>query len=76
MGGFGGAPGPARRAPRLRPDEHLAPHITRRGRFAKLNPLKPTPLPTLPRALGALGWAVLTAEVFRRARRLSGSSGG
>ncbi len=76
MGRARGASGPSRRAPRLRPDEHIAPHITRRGRFLKRDPLKPAELPSLWRVLGALGWALFTAEVLRRARRLRGPSGG
>ncbi|HEX6255905.1 MAG TPA: hypothetical protein VFZ70_08850 [Euzebyales bacterium] len=55
------------RAPRLRPDQHLADSITRVGRFAKIDPLDGRDLPRLIRVVGVLGWAALTAESFRRA---------
>jgi hypothetical protein len=55
------------RAPRLRPDQHLADSITRVGRFAKIDPLEGRDLPSLIRVAGVLGWAALMAESFRRA---------
>ena len=61
---------PARRAPRLGPDEYIAKHITRVGRFRKINPLKPKKLPRVVHVLGVLGWAALLEESFRRARRV------
>ena len=57
------------RAPRLGPDQLIAPHITRLGRFRKVNPTKPRKLPSLSKVLGVVGWAVLLGEAFRRARR-------
>ena len=59
------------RAPRLGPDEFLAPHITRLGRFRKVNPLKARKLPAFSRILGAVGWAVFLEETLRRARKAS-----
>lgn len=58
-----------RRAPRLGPDEFIASHITRRGRFRAINPLKPKPLPSFSKVLGVVGWAVLVEESIRRARK-------
>lgn len=55
------------RAPRLRPDERIAPHITRVGRFRRVDPLRARSLPSLAEALGVLGWAVLLGASFRRA---------
>jgi hypothetical protein len=55
------------RAPRLRPDQHLADSITRVGRFARIDPLTGRDLPRLIHVAGVVGWAVLTAESFRRA---------
>ena len=67
-----------RRAPRLSPDELIAPHITRLGRFRKINPTKPRPLPGFSKLLGVVGWAVLVEESFRRARKAvkSGAAAG
>ncbi len=65
------SPGGTRRAPKLGPDEFIAPHITRLGRFRKVNPLKPRPLPSVSRVLGAVGWAVFLEETLRRARKAS-----
>ena len=48
-----------RHAPRLSPQERLAPHLRRRGRFAKIDPLEPRPFPTWPKVVGVLGWAGL-----------------
>lgn len=56
-----------RRAPRLGGDERLAGRITRVGRFAKLDPGRGRPLPGPAKVLGALAWAVLVEESFRRA---------
>lgn len=57
------------KAPRLGPDEFIAPHITRVGRFRKINPLKPRVLPSFSKFLGVIGWAVLLEESLRRARK-------
>lgn len=59
----------ARRAPRLRPDEHLAPHITRRGRFRRIDPLTPRKLPSVGRIVAAGAWGLLLEESLRRAYR-------
>ena len=56
-----------RRAPRLGPDDRIAPHLTRVGRFRRIDPTKGRPLPGLVRLVGVVGWAVLLAESFRRA---------
>ena len=58
-----------RRAPRLGPDELIAGHFTRLGRFRSIDPTKPRKLPSFSRVLGALGWAVLLEESVRRARK-------
>ncbi|HSJ44340.1 MAG TPA: hypothetical protein VK923_06640 [Euzebyales bacterium] len=58
----------SQRAPRLRPDQHLADSITRVGRFAAIDPLKGRSLPKLVRVLGVVAWVALTVESFRRAR--------
>jgi hypothetical protein len=63
--------GRPQRAPRLRPDQHLADAITRVGRFAAIDPLKGRRLPKLIHVLGVLGWVALTVESFRRARATS-----
>ena len=60
-----------RRAPRLGPDELIASHFTRVGRFRKIDPTKPRKLPSVSRVLGAVGWAVLLEESVRRARKAS-----
>ena len=57
------------RAPRLGPNEFIAPHITRLGRFRKINPLKVRKLPGFSKFLGVIGWAVLLEESIRRARK-------
>lgn len=61
--------GPPRRAPRLGPDDRLASHLTRRGRFRKIDPRKARPLPKAARILATVGWAVLVEESLRRAYR-------
>lgn len=48
-----------RRAPRLGPGTYLAPLLARRGRFARVDPLKPRPLPGIARILGVAGWSGL-----------------
>ena len=58
-----------RRAPRLGPDELIADHITRLGRFRKRDPRKARELPGCARVLGAIAWAAFLAELLRRARR-------
>jgi hypothetical protein len=72
--GSSGLSRPARRAPRLGPDELIAGHITRVGRFRKINPAKGRRLPHFSRVLGFIGWAVLVEESFRRARKASAPS--
>jgi hypothetical protein len=62
-------PGSAPRAPRLRPDERIAPYLTRRGRFRRIDPTITRPLPKLSKVLGVVGWAALLGETLRRARR-------
>lgn len=57
------------RAPRLRPDQRIAGHVTRVGRFRRLDPAKGRRPPTFWALLGRLGWAVLLVESLRRARR-------
>lgn len=59
--------GAIRRAPRLAPDERIAPYVTRLGRFRALDPSVGRPLPALPRILAATAWAVLLGETLRRA---------
>jgi len=63
-----GARSDPQRAPRLRPDQHLADSITRVGRFAGIDPLQGRRLPRLIHVVGVLGWVALTVESFRRAR--------
>jgi hypothetical protein len=58
---------PSPRAPRLRPDERIAPYVTRLGRFRRVDPRRSRSLPSLAQVLGVLGWAVLLGESFRRA---------
>lgn len=65
-----------RRAPRLGPDELIAPHITRLGRFRTMNPTKPRKLPGVSKFLGFVGWVVLLEESFRRAREASSPAQG
>ena len=64
------APGsPAGRAPRLRPDQRIAAHVTRAGRFRKIDPAKAKRPPRFWALAGRLGWAVLVEESLRRARK-------
>lgn len=67
--------GDARRAPRLGPDELIAPYFTRRGRFRKVDPTKSRKLPHVSRLLGVLAWALLLGDVLRRAARASRGDG-
>ena len=60
------------RAPRLRPDQHLADSITRVGRFAKIDPRRGRDLPSLLKIIGVLSWLGLVVESFRRARAAAG----
>jgi len=60
-----------RRAPRLSPDDRIAPYITRRGRFRKLDPTKARKLPGCAAVLGVVAWATLLGEVLRRAAKAS-----
>ncbi len=70
-------PSVPRRAPRLGPDDRIAPYITRRGRFRKLDPTKAHELPGCAAVLGVVAWAVLLGEVLRRAVKASrGAAGG
>ena len=66
----------ARRAPRLRADEHIGAHFTRVGRFRKVDTAAHRELPRVSRLLAALGWAVLLAESLRRAYRQVGGEEG
>jgi hypothetical protein len=61
----------AARAPRLSAGEFIAPHMTRVGRFRKINPLKPRKLPAVSRILGAVAWAVFLEETVRRASKIA-----
>lgn len=56
-----------KRAPRLAPDEHIAPYLTRRGRFVGLDPLEGRRLPSVLKVLAAAGWAAMTGYAFWRA---------
>ncbi|HVL98539.1 MAG TPA: hypothetical protein VM324_04520 [Egibacteraceae bacterium] len=58
-----------RRAPRLGPEDRIAPHIARTGRFRKVDPLSPRELPPFSRLLAGIGWAILVEESLRRAYR-------
>ncbi len=60
-----------RRAPRLRADQHIAPYITRTGRFAARDPERPGRLPGLDEVLGFAGWALFMGGVLWWARRSS-----
>lgn len=60
---------PPRRAPRLRPDERIAPHITRRGRFRRIDPAKGRKLPGRWRWLGTGLWVAWMAFTGLRAWR-------
>lgn len=64
------------RAPRLAPDQRIAAHITRVGRFRAVNPARPKRPPTLAALFGRLGWALLVEESLRRAWRRSRGIGG
>jgi len=57
------------RAPRLGPDDTIAPYITRLGRFRKVDPRKGRPLPSLTKMLGVVAWAAFLAETLRRAAK-------
>jgi len=59
-----------RRAPRLAPDDRLAPHLTRVGRFRAIDPSRGRPLPGLPAVLAFVGWGAMLAVSFRRARTM------
>ena len=58
----------SRRAPRLRADERIAGHLTRVGRFAKVDPRRGKSLPGWLRWIGFAGWALFLEESLRRAR--------
>jgi hypothetical protein len=66
----------ARRAPRLSHAERIAPYLTRLGRFRRIDPSRPRPLPRFARVLGTVGWAVLLEESLRRARLRSRAAEG
>lgn len=57
-----------RRAPRLSPDERIAAHVTRVGRFRRIDPAKSRRLPSVWKQLARIGWGILMIESFRRAR--------
>ena len=61
-----GGPVP-RRAPRLGPGASIAGHITRRGRFARIDPRKGRPPPAVTHWFAVVGWALLVEESLRRA---------
>lgn len=63
----------ARRAPRLGPDQRIAAHITRTGRFTHVDPSRGRPLPGWVRWFGFAGWLTFCAETLRRARRAAKS---
>lgn len=57
-------------APRLGPGEYIAPYLTRRGRFTRVDPLRPRALPRWPRWVATLGWAALLGgSIYRALRR-------
>lgn len=56
------------RAPRLTPDQRIAGHVTRAGRFRRIDPGKGRRPPSFWALLGRLGWALLVVESLRRAR--------
>lgn len=60
---------PPRRAPRLRPDERIAPYLTRRGRFAALDPGTARPLPRPWAVIGSAAWAAWLGVIGWRAWR-------
>ena len=65
-----------RRAPRLRPDERIAPYITRRGRFVGRDPAKGRPLPGVWKWVGVAAWAGWMAyPVVRAWRERDGDAG-
>ena len=57
------------RAPRLGPDQRIAGHVTRVGRFRRIDPSKGRQGPSRWALLGRLGWALLVAGSLRRAWR-------
>jgi hypothetical protein len=65
------AEGATRRAPRLGPDQLIAGHITRTGRFRRIDPSTPRALPRLSQWLGTVAWLVFMEEMLRRGRRAS-----
>jgi hypothetical protein len=58
---------PPRRAPRLGPEDRIAPLMTRLGRWRSVDPLTPRPLPGVAKMVATVGWAVLVEESLRRA---------
>ncbi len=61
--------GEGRRAPRLRPDERIAPFITRRGRFVSRDPAEGRPLPGVGKLVGVVAWVAWMAYPAVRAWR-------
>lgn len=59
--------GQVRRAPRLSPDESIAPLLHRTGRFARIDPQVGGRLPSWSAAVGVLAWAGFTAGCLWRA---------
>lgn len=57
------------RAPRLRPDQRIAAHISRTGRFVDIDPSRGKPLPGWVRWVGFAGWLAFCAETARRAAK-------
>ena len=64
-----------RRAPRLRPDERIAPYIPRRGRFRRFDPSKGRKLPSRWAWLGTGLWAAWMGYAGVRAWRASQEDG-
>ena len=59
-------PGVVRRAPRLAPHERIAPHVTRVGRFAGVDPSVTSP-PSPAALAGIAAWTAWCASVVGRA---------
>jgi hypothetical protein len=56
-----------RRAPRLGPQDRIAPLMTRTGRWRQIDPLRPQPLPGVAKLVATVAWVVLVEESLRRA---------
>lgn len=66
---------PARRAPRLSPDESIADVMTRAGRFARIDPRVPAKWPGRWRVAGVVAWAAFTGGCVWTAWRRSREGG-